>query len=356
MKGLHTRLWQWTTDWLTADADPQVVLLCDFQRLSSELKPGDVLLVEGRSRVAQSIKLITQSAWTHAALYVGRLHDIEAPGLRNLMVQYYQRDHSEQLLVETVLGEGTRVSPLSKYRHDHLRLCRPEGLSAADAQMVIESRDLQRPGPFLQRSLQPGVGHVTRLRRRGKGHPCQGHFGARIAGGIRPMSTLPLFLLALIGMLAATLTVPALRQRVITKRLLRSFRRVMPAMSRTEQEALEAGGVWWDGEIFSGRPRWQRLLDLPAAQLSDEEQAFLSGPVERLCRDLDDWRISRQNLDLPSEIWDFIRRERFFGMVIPRTYGGLGFSHLAHSEVVIDRKSTRLNSSHSSPSRMPSSA
>ena len=149
------------------------------------------------------------------------------------------------------------------------------------------------------------------------------------------MSTLPLFLLALIGMLAATLTVPALRQRVITKRLLRSFRRVMPAMSRTEQEALEAGGVWWDGEIFSGRPRWQRLLDLPAAQLSDEEQAFLSGPVERLCRDLDDWRISRQNLDLPSEIWDFIRRERFFGMVIPRTYGGLGFSHLAHSEVVM---------------------
>lgn len=137
MKGLHTKLWQWTTDWLTADADPQDVPLCDFQRLSAELKPGDVLLVEGRSRVAQSIKLITQSAWTHAALCVGRLHDIGDPGLRNLVVQYYQRDHSEQLLVEAVLGEGTRVSPLSKYRKDHLRLCRPEGLSAADAQMVI---------------------------------------------------------------------------------------------------------------------------------------------------------------------------------------------------------------------------
>lgn len=137
MKGLHTKLLRWTTDWLTREGDPHDIPLCDFQRLSEELKPGDVLLIEGRSRVAQSIKLITQSAWTHAALCVGRLHDIEDTGLRNLVVQYYQRDHSEQLIIEAVLGEGTRVSPLSRYRKDHLRLCRPEGLSAADAQMVI---------------------------------------------------------------------------------------------------------------------------------------------------------------------------------------------------------------------------
>lgn len=149
------------------------------------------------------------------------------------------------------------------------------------------------------------------------------------------MSILTLSLLTLAASFVAVLGVPALRRTLITSRLLRSFRRVMPAMSRTEQEALDAGGVWWDGELFSGLPRWQRLLDLPAAQLSDEEQAFLTGPVEQLCRELDDWRITTQELDLPPEIWDFIRRKRFFGMVIPRTYGGLGFSHLAHSEVVM---------------------
>ncbi|MEA3276582.1 MAG: YiiX/YebB-like N1pC/P60 family cysteine hydrolase [Pseudomonadota bacterium] len=137
MRPLHIGLWQWMTDWLTKEGDPHEVPLCDFEHLNEELRPGDVLLVEGRSRISEVIKLITQSAWTHSAICIGRLHDIEDPGLRNLVVQYYQRDHSEQLLVEALLGQGTRVSPLSKYRQDHLRICRPEGLSAADAQHVI---------------------------------------------------------------------------------------------------------------------------------------------------------------------------------------------------------------------------
>lgn len=137
MKRISTRLWQWMTDWLTMEGEPHEVPLCDFERLSEELRPGDVVLVEGRSRISEVIKMITQSSWTHSALYIGRLHDIEDPGLRSLVVEYYQRDHSEQLMIEALLGEGTRVTPLSRYRQDHLRICRPHGLSPGDAQKVI---------------------------------------------------------------------------------------------------------------------------------------------------------------------------------------------------------------------------
>jgi hypothetical protein len=123
--------------WLTKEGEPHEIPLCDFKRLSQEIQPGDVILVEGRTRVGGIIRLITQSAWTHAALYIGRLHDIEDRTLRNLVAQHYQRDFSEQLLVEAVVGEGTRVSPLTRYANDHLRICRPHGLARGDAQRVI---------------------------------------------------------------------------------------------------------------------------------------------------------------------------------------------------------------------------
>jgi len=131
------------------------------------------------------------------------------------------------------------------------------------------------------------------------------------------------------------LNIPALRQRWISAPLLRAFRRVMPEMSATEREALEAGTVWWDAELFSGRPQWRRLLDEPAARLSAAEQAFLDGPVEELCRLLDDWDITERRHDLPPEAWRFIKERGFFGMIIPHRYGGLGFSALAHSSVVM---------------------
>jgi acyl-CoA dehydrogenase len=105
-------------------------------------------------------------------------------------------------------------------------------------------------------------------------------------------------------------------------------------MSDTEREALEAGDVWWDAELFTGNPDWSKLLDMPAATLSAEEQAFLQGPVEQLCGLLDDWRINWELRDLPPEVWDFIKANRFFGMIIPKEYGGLGFSAFAHSEVI----------------------
>ena len=119
------------------------------------------------------------------------------------------------------------------------------------------------------------------------------------------------------------------------KPLLAAFRAKLPALSRTEREALEAGTVWWEGELFSGRPRWDRLLALPGPSLTPEEQAFLDGPVEELCGMLDDWRIVEELHDLPPEVWQFLRTRGFFGMIIPRQYGGLGFSALAHSQVII---------------------
>ncbi len=126
----------------------------------------------------------------------------------------------------------------------------------------------------------------------------------------------------------------SLRQRWFSAPLLSLFRRIMPAMSATEREALEAGSVWWEGEFFKGCPDWKRLTSLPKPALTEEEQAFLDGPVEELCALLDDWQITEELHDLPQEAWDFIRQQGFFGMIIPKAYGGLEFSALAHSSVV----------------------
>ncbi len=129
-------------------------------------------------------------------------------------------------------------------------------------------------------------------------------------------------------------TTHTLRQRFVTGPLLNWVRGVLPTMSDTEREALEAGSTWWDAELFSGKPDWQKLLDMGPVQLSDEEQAFLDGPTEELCRRLDDWKINFELRRLPDEIWDFIKSNGFLGMIIPKQYGGLGFSASAHAAVV----------------------
>ena len=126
------------TEWLIRDGPPPLTPLCDFKRLQFELRPGDVLLVEGRSRVAEVIKSITQSPWSHAALHLGRLHDIRDPTLRERVLTHYEGDPEEQLLIEAIIGKGTIVTPLSTYREDHLRICRPASLSPDDAQRVID--------------------------------------------------------------------------------------------------------------------------------------------------------------------------------------------------------------------------
>ena len=126
----------------------------------------------------------------------------------------------------------------------------------------------------------------------------------------------------------------SLRRDLISKPIFRWAQQVLPTLSDTEREAIEAGDVWWDAELFSGNPDWAKLLAVPPATLSPEEQAFLDGPVDELCRMLDEWRITWELRDLPPQVWDFLKRNKFFAMIIPKTYGGLGFSAYAHSEVI----------------------
>jgi hypothetical protein len=137
MRRLATWLTQKVIAWLVHETPASGIPLSDFDRLCFEIRPCDVLLVEGRSRVSNVIKNITQSAWTHAAIYIGRLHDIEDPELRDIVSAHFSGKPSDQLLIEAVLGEGTVVRPLSKYRGEHLRICRPKGLSLQDAQHVV---------------------------------------------------------------------------------------------------------------------------------------------------------------------------------------------------------------------------
>jgi acyl-CoA dehydrogenase len=124
------------------------------------------------------------------------------------------------------------------------------------------------------------------------------------------------------------------RRDYISRPIFAWAKKAMPAMSDTEREALEAGDVWWDADLFTGNPDWAKLLAVQPTALTAEEQAFLEGPVNELCAMLDDWKISWELRDLPPEVWDFIKKHRFFGMIIPKEFGGLGFSPYAHSEVV----------------------
>ena len=138
---------------------------------------------------------------------------------------------------------------------------------------------------------------------------------------------------AIAAVLALVFGVPALRRGVVSGHLMRLVRSFLPRMGDTERIALEAGTVWFDGDLFSGDPDWRKLLDFKPKPLTDKERAFLDGPVEELCRMVDDYQIA-QDRDLSPAVWDYMKRERFFGMIIPEKFGGRGFSAIAHSAVV----------------------
>ena len=131
------------------------------------------------------------------------------------------------------------------------------------------------------------------------------------------------------------LNIDAFRIRFISRPFLRTYRRMLPSMSQTEKDALEAGTVWWDGELFTGGPDWDKLLSATPPRLSAEEQAFIDGPCEELCRMIDDWDITHRRADLPPHLWDYIKSKGFFAMIIPKKYGGLEFSAYAHSCVLV---------------------
>ena len=126
---------------------------------------------------------------------------------------------------------------------------------------------------------------------------------------------------------------PEWRRSWVTRWLLAPVGRLLPRLGETERIALEAGTVGWNRELFSGAPGWSSLLGSPTASATEAERAFLEGPVEDLCHRLDEWEITEKG-DLPEAIWETLRNERFFGMIIPERYGGLGFSAHAHGAVV----------------------
>lgn len=132
----------------------------------------------------------------------------------------------------------------------------------------------------------------------------------------------------------ALVALPEWRRKVFTGPVFDWFHHTLPPMSQTEREAIDAGTVWWDGELFSGRPDWHTLLAYPAPQLTEEEQAFIDGPTEQLCAMVSDWQIG-QDMDLPPEAWAHIKQHGFFALIIPKEYGGRGFSAYAHSQVAM---------------------
>jgi len=146
------------------------------------------------------------------------------------------------------------------------------------------------------------------------------------------------FWLLILWLLFGVMVLPNLtdfRREKITRPLLDIYRTMLPSMSDTEREALEAGSVWWDGELFSGMPDWDRLMSYPAPALSDEEQAFFDGPCEELCSMLDEWEISHELGDMPEHIWQYIKKHKFFAMIIPKRYGGLEFSAYANAMIIM---------------------
>ena len=147
-------------------------------------------------------------------------------------------------------------------------------------------------------------------------------------------ASLSLALTVVFVLLAIPLNVPALRRKLISDGVLSAFRKILPPMSQTEREAIEAGTVWWDGDLFSGKPDWKKLLAVRRPTLTAEEQRFLDVETQELCELITDWETTHVHRDLPPEVWQYIKDKGFLGMSIAKEYGGLGFSGYAHSQVM----------------------
>ncbi|MCR9002741.1 MULTISPECIES: acyl-CoA dehydrogenase FadE [Rahnella] len=143
-----------------------------------------------------------------------------------------------------------------------------------------------------------------------------------------------LWLLLPLAIILLPFNIPALRRALFSGPALRTFRKVMPAMSRTEKEAIEAGTTWWEGDLFGGKPDWEKLQNYPEQQLTEEEQRFIDGPVEEACRMANDFQITHELADLPPELWAYLKEHRFFAMIIKKEYGGLEFSAYAQARVL----------------------
>ena len=168
-----------------------------------------------------------------------------------------------------------------------------------------------------------------------------------LLGGLSPI------LFGVFIILSALVVIPQIRRSLFSKPALKVFRQILPAMSQTEKEAIDAGTVWWEAELFKGKPDWKKLSDIQAPKLSDEEQAFIDGPVNEVCRMANDFEITHELADLPPEIWQYLKDHKFFAMIIKKKYGGLEFS--AYAQSVVLQKLTGVSGVLSSTVGVPNS-
>lgn len=144
----------------------------------------------------------------------------------------------------------------------------------------------------------------------------------------------PLLVWVLFAVIAIPLNLVDFRRNQLTKPLFKIYKSIMPEMSRTEKEAIEAGTTWWEADLFAGNPNWKKLHAIPVSVLSAEEQAFMDGPVEDVCRMVNDWEVTHERADLSPEVWQYLKDNKFFAMIIKKKYGGLEFSAYAQSCVL----------------------
>ncbi|TVO37596.1 acyl-CoA dehydrogenase FadE [Vibrio algivorus] len=168
-----------------------------------------------------------------------------------------------------------------------------------------------------------------------------------LLGGLSPI------LFGVFVILSGLVAIPQIRRSLFSKPALKVFRQILPAMSQTEKEAIDAGTVWWEAELFKGKPDWKKLSDIQAPKLSDEEQAFIDGPVNEVCRMANDFEITHELADLPPEIWQYLKDHKFFAMIIKKKYGGLEFS--AYAQSVVLQKLTGVSGVLSSTVGVPNS-
>ena len=155
-----------------------------------------------------------------------------------------------------------------------------------------------------------------------------------------------LVLLWILFGLLVSVNIPEIRRNYFSARILKLYKAVLPNISKTEQEAIDAGNVWWDAELFTGNPNWEVLRSNPKPKLSEKEQSFIDGPVNKVCEMIDEWQVIHKDYDLPEEVYDFIKKEGFLSLIIPEEYGGLEFSPLGVASVMskIGSRSPTLSS------------
>ena len=158
--------------------------------------------------------------------------------------------------------------------------------------------------------------------------------GVTVISAIAGASFILTLLLLVATIITALLSIDSLREKHLSKPVFAWFKGVLPEISQTEREAIDAGTVWWDGDLFSGRPQWEKLLSMPKPGFTAEEQAFIDGPVKELCAMVDNWDINHNTTVIPAEVESFIKENGFLGMIIPKEYGGHDFSGMAQTEII----------------------